>query len=106
MGGVKALVHITGGGITENTPRVLPGNVSAEIDPKAWRMPDIFTWLQDSGNVSRHEMLRTFNCGIGMILVVEADRADAIQSALTQAGETVHVLGRITERKKDPVLYL
>jgi phosphoribosylformylglycinamidine cyclo-ligase len=105
-GTVKALVHVTGGGITENTPRVLPDNVSAEIDLHAWQFPEIFTWLQDSGNIGRPEMLRTFNCGIGMILVVDAGHADNVQSVLTQAGETVYRIGRITERKKERVTYL
>lgn len=105
-GSVNALVHITGGGITENTPRVLPENVSAEINLDSWQLPEIFVWLQKSGNISQHEMLRTFNCGIGMILVVKSDKADEIISLLQQAGESVGVLGRVTERKLERVVYI
>lgn len=105
-GGVHALVHVTGGGLTENTPRVLPDNTSAEIDLKSWRMPEIFEWLQKAGNISRNEMLRTFNCGIGMILVVKASKADEVANILKDAGETVYKIGKITERKKEPVVYL
>src|SRR6185369_15370234 len=82
-GAVHALVHVTGGGITENTPRVLPDNLSAEINLKAWDMPDVFFWLQDGTSVAKHEMLRTFNCGIGMMLVVKKEKADSVAATLS-----------------------
>lgn len=104
--GVHALVHVTGGGITENTPRVLPENVAAEIDLKSWQLPEIFQWLQNAGNISRNEMLRTFNCGIGMILAVRADKADEIIATLKNVGETVYTIGKLIERKKEAVVYL
>jgi phosphoribosylformylglycinamidine cyclo-ligase len=105
-GGVKALAHITGGGLTENIPRVLPDGVSAEINLKAWELPDVFGWLQDAGHIAPLEMLRTFNCGIGMVVVVAPGRADALGDVLSGQGETVHVIGRITRRQKDRVAFL
>ena len=74
---VKGMAHITGGGITENVPRVLPANVVADIDSKTWQMPKLFHWLREGGNVEAQEMFRTFNCGIGMVVVVAAQDADA-----------------------------
>ena len=96
-GGIHALAHITGGGLTENLPRVLPDDTGAEIDLDAWELPGVFKWLSKTGGMAEAEMLKTFNCGIGMILVVEADRAEALTSLLEKAGETVHTLGRVTE---------
>ena len=96
-GGVHALAHITGGGLTENLPRVLPDELGAEIDLDAWELPGVFKWLSETGGMAEAEMLKTFNCGIGMILVVSADRADALTSLLQDAGETVHTLGHVTE---------
>ena len=96
-GGVHALAHITGGGLTENLPRVLPDELGAEIDLDAWELPGVFKWLSETGGMAEAEMLKTFNCGIGMILVVSPDRADALTSLLQDAGETVHTLGHVTE---------
>ncbi|MFK7752424.1 MAG: phosphoribosylformylglycinamidine cyclo-ligase [Sedimentitalea sp.] len=96
-GGVHALGHITGGGITENLPRVLPDTCGADIDLNAWSLPPVFDWLARSGGVSEAEMLKTFNCGIGMALVVAPDRADAIALLLQGAGETVATLGIVRE---------
>ena len=96
-GGVHALAHITGGGLTENLPRVLPDDTGAEIDLDAWELPGVFKWLSKTGGMAEAEMLKTFNCGIGMILVVEADRAEALTSLLQDADETVHTLGHVTE---------
>ncbi len=96
-GGVHAAAHITGGGITENLPRVLPKDLGAEIDLGAWTLPPVFRWLQKSGGISEAEMLKTFNSGIGMILSVAADRADALTTLLETEGETVHRLGTVTE---------
>ena len=96
-GGVHALAHITGGGLTENLPRVLPKDLGADIDLTAWTLPPVFTWLAQAGGIDQAEMLKTFNSGIGMILAVAADRADALTELLTQEGETVHRLGTVTE---------
>ena len=92
---VRAIAHITGGGITENLPRVLPPGVRALVDPDAWDWPPIFGWLQRQGNVERHEMLRTFNCGIGMIIVVSPRDQAAALRVLQQLGEQPQVIGEI-----------
>ena len=81
-GGVHALAHITGGGLTENLPRVLPEGLGAEIDLTAWEMPPVFSWLAQAGGVAEAEMLRAFNCGIGMVAVVAPDRAEALAALL------------------------
>ncbi|PJE25699.1 phosphoribosylformylglycinamidine cyclo-ligase [Pseudooceanicola antarcticus] len=94
-GGVHALAHITGGGLTENLPRVLQG-LGAEIDLGSWKKPGVFNWLQEQGGIAESEMLKTFNYGIGMVLVVSADQAEALTALLTEAGETVSTLGRVT----------
>ncbi len=95
---VKGLAHITGGGLVGNVPRILPAGVAAEIETKAWPMPPLFEWLQAQGNVAQDEMHRTFNCGIGMIVVVAAGDADTAMQQLTEAGETVYRIGRIVTR--------
>jgi phosphoribosylformylglycinamidine cyclo-ligase len=94
-GGVHALAHITGGGLTENLPRVLPEELGARIDLGAFALPPVFRWLRETGGVSQSEMLKTFNCGIGLVLVVAAGRAAAIEALLADAGETVVRLGRV-----------
>ncbi|MCQ8105346.1 phosphoribosylformylglycinamidine cyclo-ligase [Methylomonas sp. SURF-2] len=92
---VHALAHITGGGITENLPRVLPENLSADIKLSAWELPDIFVWLQQQGKVTLTDMLLTFNCGVGMIVCVDAaDEATAL-ACLTEQGEIAFSLGEI-----------
>jgi len=93
---VKAIAHITGGGLTENLPRVLPTGVTAHIDTTSWPRPAIFQWLQQQGGVSEAEMWRTFNCGVGMILGVAAEHADQALSLLQEAGETAWRIGQIT----------
>jgi len=93
--GVKALAHITGGGFPDNIPRVLPQGVSAEIDLSAISLPPVFGWLASTGGISAAEMLRTFNCGIGMVLVVRAADASAVAESLREAGEAPVALGRI-----------
>ncbi|KIC21278.1 phosphoribosylformylglycinamidine cyclo-ligase [Leisingera sp. ANG-Vp] len=95
-GGVHALAHITGGGLTENLPRVLPEDLGADIDLNAWELPPVFKWMAETGNIAEAEMLKTFNCGIGMILSVSADRADALTEVLAAEGETVSRLGTVT----------
>ena len=96
-GGVHALCHVTGGGFPENLPRVLPDGLAAQLDAGAWRVPPVFAWLAREGGVERREMLQTFNCGIGMILISSPKRADALSDLLTQAGETVYEIGKITQ---------
>lgn len=96
-GGVHALAHITGGGLTENLPRVLNDGQGAQIDLDSWDLPPVFKWLAETGGLAEAEMLKTFNSGIGMVLVVEADRASEIIKVLTEAGEQVHALGHVTE---------
>lgn len=92
---IHALSHITGGGLLENLPRVMPNNTMAKIDTNSWNRPKVFDWIQEQGNVEFHEMHRTLNCGIGMVLVVdEKDQQTAIDS-LTAQGETVSVIGKI-----------
>jgi phosphoribosylformylglycinamidine cyclo-ligase len=98
---VKGMAHITGGGITENVPRVLPSNVVADIDSKSWQMPKLFHWLREQGNVEAQEMFRTFNCGIGMVVVVATQDADAAIKHLQAAGESVSRIGVIRARDGD-----
>ncbi|MBY6055100.1 phosphoribosylformylglycinamidine cyclo-ligase [Leisingera daeponensis] len=95
-GGVHALAHITGGGLTENLPRVLPDDLGADIDLNAWELPPVFKWMAETGGIAEAEMLKTFNCGIGMILSVSADRADELVKVLEGEGETVARLGTVT----------
>jgi phosphoribosylformylglycinamidine cyclo-ligase len=92
---VHALAHVTGGGITENLPRVLPAGTQAAIRRQAWPRPELFEWLQRQGGIAEDEMLRIFNCGVGMLVVVPADAADHAVRSLAQAGETVWTLGQI-----------
>ncbi len=94
-GGVHALAHITGGGLTENLPRVLPEGLGAEIDLGAWTLPPAFRWLAETGGMAESELLKTFNAGIGMVLVVAPDRADALTDLLEDAGETVFRIGTV-----------
>jgi phosphoribosylformylglycinamidine cyclo-ligase len=98
---IKGMAHITGGGITENVPRVLPANVVADIDSATWQMPKLFEWLREGGNVEAQEMFRTFNCGIGMVVIVAAEDADAAIKQLQEAGETVSRIGTIRARNGD-----
>jgi phosphoribosylformylglycinamidine cyclo-ligase len=94
-GKIHALAHITGGGLLENVPRVLPEGLHALIDADAWVQPRLMAFLQAQGHIEPAEMARTFNCGIGMILAVSADDAKDVAETLTQAGETVHVIGAV-----------
>jgi phosphoribosylformylglycinamidine cyclo-ligase len=95
-GGVHALAHITGGGLTENLPRVLPEGLGADINLSAWALPPVFRWLADTAGMAEAELLKTFNCGIGMIAVVAPDRAEALTALLSGLGETVVPLGHVT----------
>lgn len=94
-GGVRGLAHITGGGLTENLPRVLPDGTGAEVNLGAWPLPPVFGWLRDAGGVAEAEMLKTFNCGIGMVLVVAPDRAEAVAAVLEEAGEAPIAIGHV-----------
>ncbi|RKE85300.1 phosphoribosylformylglycinamidine cyclo-ligase [Rhizobium sp. AG855] len=96
---LKALAHITGGGFPENIPRVLPKHLAAEIDLTSFQVPAVFSWLAKTGGVAQNEMLRTFNCGIGMIVVVSADKVDEVTKVLEAEGETAARLGRMIARE-------
>lgn len=98
---VHALAHITGGGLTENIPRVLPQNTKAVIDVTSWQRPAIFDWLQEKGNVHPHEMYRTFNCGMGMVICVPAHQAQTTLALLREQGETAWLAGHIAAATTD-----
>lgn len=98
---VHGMAHITGGGLLDNVPRILPGDLAAHIDASSWRRPELFNWLAEGGQISDTEMHRTFNCGVGMVLVVPADGAAAAVDSLNQAGETAWRLGSIVPRSAD-----
>jgi len=102
-GGVHGFAHITGGGLTENIPRALNQGQGLEIDLSSWDLPAIFKWLAQQGDIAQSELLKTFNCGIGMVVIVAADSADAVKDALRDAGEDVVTLGRVTNG--DSVVY-
>lgn len=95
---VKGMAHITGGGLLDNVPRVLPAGLSAHIDAAAWPLPPLFAWLREAGNVAEQEMYRVFNCGIGMVVIVAAADADRAAASLSGAGEAVYRIGRIARR--------
>lgn len=94
-GGVHGAAHITGGGLTENLPRILPEGLGADVDLDSWTMPAVFGWLAEAGNIAQDEMLKTFNSGIGMVLVVDAASADALTELLTAHGEIVSRIGQV-----------
>lgn len=94
---LDGLAHITGGGISENIIRVIPDDLGLEIDLSAWDFPAVFRWLQSRGQIDAAEMLRTFNCGIGMVILVSEDSVDDISQALTSVGEAVYRLGRVVD---------
>jgi len=98
---VKGLAHITGGGFPDNIPRILPKGLGARIDLARVAVPAVFQWLASEGDIAESEMLRTFNCGIGMIVVASPEKADAVVKAFTRAGETVVMLGDITSARGD-----
>jgi len=95
---VHALSHITGGGFWENIPRVLPETAQAVINGETWQWPEIFNWLKDNGNITEHEMYRTFNCGVGMIIVVPQDKVEQSVEILTAHGEKAWHIGAITDK--------
>lgn len=94
---IHALSHITGGGLLENLPRVMPQHTQADISVSAWQLPPVFQWLQQAGNIDAQEMYRTFNCGIGMVLVVSAQEADAVLASASELGEQAFKLGTLSK---------
>lgn len=101
---VNALAHITGGGLTENIPRVLPAGTCARVDRQCWTPPPIFSWLQNEGSISDSEMLRTFNCGIGMAVIVSPELAADTIDILTSVGETATIIGDIVAGEAPPAV--
>ena len=102
---VNAIAHITGGGLTENLPRVFPEGMSANIDLTSWSFPPIFQWLQEQANIGADEMLKTFNCGVGMIAVMPDEQAQNAVDFLNSMGEDAWILGEITSDSGQPVTY-
>ena len=98
---VHAIAHITGGGITENLPRVLPKNIKAIIDLNSWETPPIFTWLEQEGGIDREEMLRTFNCGIGMILCIPPEDEEITLKKLRETGEKAFTIGSLGQADEE-----
>jgi phosphoribosylformylglycinamidine cyclo-ligase len=103
--GIKALAHITGGGFIDNIPRVLPDELAAHVDLGAVTVPKVFGWLSKVGGMSEREMLRTFNCGVGMLVAVAPADADRLVAHLTEAGETASIVGKLTARTGEPVTF-
>jgi phosphoribosylformylglycinamidine cyclo-ligase len=101
---VKAISHITGGGLLENIPRVLPGNLAAHLERSTWQMPEIFNYLQDVGNIEENEMFRVFNCGVGMVVIVGADEADNTINSLIKSGEKAWKIGNIVDKVNEQVI--
>jgi phosphoribosylformylglycinamidine cyclo-ligase len=95
---VNALSHITGGGLLENIPRVLPESAAARIDATSWKRPAVFDWLQEQGNVEQEEMYRVLNCGVGMVLAIDADKAEEALAILKAEGENAWVIGEVCDR--------
>lgn len=98
---IKALAHITGGGLLENIPRVLPETLSAEIDCKKLHILDIFKWLQKAGDIEANEMFRTFNCGVGMVAVVDSSNASHVLAEIEKAGIHSYEIGKISKKTKN-----
>ena len=98
---IHAMAHITGGGLLENIPRVLPVNTQAVLNKKSWQLPAVFEWLKKNGNIDDSEMHRTFNCGIGMVIIVASEDAEKTVSAFNQAGETAWLLGHVESSTGD-----
>ena len=102
---IKAIAHITGGGLTDNLPRVLPQSLAAQIDTNSWQLPALFEWLKAGGNIETSEMLRTFNCGVGLVMVVSQDQAKNTLEALSALGENAWVIGHMIPRQDKAVVY-
>lgn len=102
---IHAMAHITGGGLTENLPRVLPDDLAAQIELASWQLPAVFDWLQQQGNIAQNEMLRTFNCGVGYVVVVAKEYANQTLEFLNQQGEVAWQIGQIVNRQTNAVVY-
>lgn len=107
-GSIKAVAHITGGGLVENIPRIIPTGIRVELDSHSWHIPSLFRWIAQTGHIAEHEMRRTFNMGIGMIVVVKREDASYVQHALEQNGQTVYRIGVLREKTsiKDKVSFI
>jgi phosphoribosylformylglycinamidine cyclo-ligase len=105
---IKGMAHITGGGITENIPRILGEDLKAEIQSSSWPLPKLFTWLQDKGNISSAELYRTFNCGIGMAIIIDQNDVARAKKILEESQETVYEIGIIRKREanEDPTMVI
>jgi phosphoribosylformylglycinamidine cyclo-ligase len=101
---VHAISHITGGGLLENIPRVLPSDLAAKLDSKSWDLPEIFTWLQAQGNIDIMEMYRVFNCGVGMVIVLPSDKSEQAINHLKKLNESAWLIGEITQAKDEQVI--
>jgi len=101
---VHAISHITGGGLLENIPRVLPANLAAKLDANSWELPEIFQFLQDNGNIDIMEMYRVFNCGVGMVIVIPAEQSEQAIAYLNELGETAWLIGDITQNDGNQVI--
>lgn len=102
---LKGAAHITGGGFIDNIPRILPENLAAFIDTSSWQMPPVFSWLQEMGNLSTFELRRTLNCGVGMVICVKASEANNALTLLQAQGETAWIIGQVTTRTQDAVVF-
>jgi len=102
---INGMAHITGGGLTENIPRSLPKHLAAEIYLDSWQLPEIFTWLQENGNISKDDMLRIFNCGIGMVLLVNEDISKNIKSEINKNGFVCFDIGKVIKKDNGSVIY-
>lgn len=103
---IKGMAHITGGGLSENIPRVLPEGLSACIDASSWDLPEIFKWLKSIGNLDNDDLVRTLNCGIGMIVVCSPQHAKDIENSLSASGESVYTIGEITKQKQPEISFM
>lgn len=101
---IKAMAHITGGGLLENIPRVIAKNLSVKLDLSSWEMPEIFKWLQKEGNISDVEMFRVFNCGVGMVLIVSQNESDKVIQSLKNVGEDAWLIGKVFQSTKNEVI--
>jgi phosphoribosylformylglycinamidine cyclo-ligase len=100
-GKIKALAHITGGGLLDNIPRVLPGGLGADLDATSWTAPPVFDWLAETGGIEGTEMARAFNCGIGMVAITTPEDAEEMTALLTVRGETVWRIGTVVPRAEN-----
>jgi len=101
---LKGMAHITGGGLVDNLPRVLPDALSAELDLTSWELPPVFAWLAKTGRLDAKELARTFNCGIGMVLVVSQANAPKVLAAMAEASEGCYLMGKLVARGGEPVV--